>query len=391
MFDLRAQLLIDAPLDKAQHAEPLLALIEDEPQLSPTHWGAYSELRDPYVRADVLQHVDKTSLGSCVPVLKRLHTPCYSADWFSTKVGISSLSFRPQTDMSKKDAKALVAAIGRLAARMPIEHGFVDIRWSGMDRKLRLDHPGMHTDSYTREGPEYLHARTYFGPRSLAFFGGASAIDKLGGAVTVLDNGAVQLDLVQSPLASDAKKIRAAYDKIKKKLKKKNAWQPPVKRKRKDPKPEWAVDPAAVSYKPQPVIEPPGPAVPYDRLIGAMIDDAKSERLLKKHFGAGKVSKSGGDRYWINRKAGCEISWHGKTKRISTIFLTLTKKPREQPFMGTLPWGLARDDDRKATHNKLGKPARSFDDGDRFVSDRFDVITRFDGDGVLSKVTLSSY
>jgi hypothetical protein len=209
---VRAQLILLADVQESALVEKLLTLLEQDPVLPPTHWGAGMGLRDPYERAAVLEAVRSAEPGELVPHVRRLRPVRYEAWWYSEQAVLSSFQLESRLPIVPEAPRALCEAMSRLASVLPVDYGHVDLRFEPQERSTYMDPSGSfdHLGFYGRLGPETLYPRTFFGPRLLNMVGGVDALRVLGPALQPLDNGVWQLDLVPEPWSSEPVSLKQA-------------------------------------------------------------------------------------------------------------------------------------------------------------------------------------
>jgi hypothetical protein len=209
---VRAQLILLGDVQDSALSEKLLVLLEQDPVLSPTHWGAGAGLRDPYERAAVLEAVRGAAPGELVPHVRRMRPIQYEAWWYSTHGVLSSVQLESRLPMVPEAPRALCEAMSRLASVLPVDYGHVDLRFKPQERSTSMK-PGSsydHLGFYGRCGPEALFPRTFLGPRLLNMVGGVEALRVLGTALQPLDNGVWQLDLLPEPWSSGPVSLKQA-------------------------------------------------------------------------------------------------------------------------------------------------------------------------------------
>lgn len=198
LSSLQLQLIGACPLEVL--LEPALATLEEESCLSPTHWGIGAGIRDPYAREALLE-VARTR-PDAAPIILRTELPGrYSAVCYSRDGKASSLELETRGALTTADAATLCAAVSRVAGKIPLDFGSIDIQFKDQDKSTRMYRGGSghHLPTYRQNGPDLLFARNYFGARLVQLMGGELALANSGFPVERLPNGAMQLDLLSAP------------------------------------------------------------------------------------------------------------------------------------------------------------------------------------------------
>ncbi len=237
---IEGSLIIHGDLQSREVLTEVLGVFEDDPMLAPTRWGSASGLRDPYDRERIISFLEK-SPDRLKPNLIRTRAPNkYAAEWYSSDVA-GSFSFDSRGDVSAGEAEFHFDVITRLASKVPLEWGHVNVSFEGQEQDtcMSLGGSGVHLGGYSDFGPTCLFPRTILGPRLLSLMEDRSALTQSGLHMGELDNGAVYLDLVDSPWASDPQTLKDAQTRAHEVLSKTGIFAVPNGRYSYVPGPRW--------------------------------------------------------------------------------------------------------------------------------------------------------
>lgn len=219
IVSIRAELLLPQRIAEPAPLVQLLSALDAEEYLAPKRWGPSFGVRDPYDHAAILAHVAGTQ--SVVLVLRRARPIQMVTDIVGGREGLSSvvISLTPLAGGIDADAAARVfAAFDRIVAAVGVEYGIVDVRFLDQPPETYLcSSGGVHPDGYIDSGPETMFARTYFGARVAALFGGAEVLAHTVDTTRTLGDTLV-VDLVDAPWTADPATLKRAQVRIERAL-----------------------------------------------------------------------------------------------------------------------------------------------------------------------------
>jgi hypothetical protein len=213
---LLAQLLLLGKFKDAAELQHLLAVFEGAADLSPTHWAAAQDLRDPYEARAILAAVQGADQEGIVPKIMRVRPPVfYSATWFPSAdcEALYSLQIETKGEIEGAALPLFIGLVEQLASTFDVEWGHVDVRFTRQDPSTFTKSSGCydHASYYLHVGPLTLYPRTIFGPRLLELAPGIPSILK--GTLApnrTLPNGCLQVDLVPEPWSSSPQALKLA-------------------------------------------------------------------------------------------------------------------------------------------------------------------------------------
>jgi hypothetical protein len=218
---IRAELLLPQRISEPTALRALLSALDAEPLLAPARWGPTFGVREPYDHAAILDHAARTPSESFVLVLRRTRPMEVVTDVIGGSGPLSSLAIELTplaTGIDTSLAAETFAAFDRLVLGVGVEHGIVDVRFVGQQPATYLRASGgLHREGYVDWGPQTMFARTYFGARVAALFGGATLLAHAVDTTRTLGD-AIVVDLVESPWASDPAALKRAQVRIDKQL-----------------------------------------------------------------------------------------------------------------------------------------------------------------------------
>jgi hypothetical protein len=219
---LRLELLLPQRItEPAALLRLLTALDAEEEFLAPKRWGSTLGVRDPYDHTAILEHVARTPSERLVLVLRRARPLEVVAQLISGSGALSSVRIELTTLAAGLDADGaarVFAAFDRIVAAVGIEFGIVDIRFVDQppDTYLRSS-GGVHPAGYIDWGPETIFARTYFGARVTALFGGVEVLAHTVDTTRMLGDTLV-VDLVDAPWTAEPAVLKRAQVRVEKAL-----------------------------------------------------------------------------------------------------------------------------------------------------------------------------
>jgi hypothetical protein len=240
---LHAQLLLLGDVYAQPLLDQMISAIEHSPLLQPTHWGSAEGVRDPYDRQALIRTAESRR-DAVVPHLLRTSGPLkYAAHWYATSPAIGALHIDPRGALTPELSAAFFEAISGLAGALPIEWAHINTTFAGQPQELAMISGGkaLHLGYYARLGPECLFPRTILGPRLLQMIDEdvAAILERGGLPAARLPNGALQLDLLERPWASDAATLKNAQLQAHKILFPTGVFLQPVSAARDVPGPRW--------------------------------------------------------------------------------------------------------------------------------------------------------
>lgn len=188
----------------------LVSALSDAPKFTPTGWSAHDGVPlsafDPAV---FIKQLGASKSDEATPVIARNKAVKYEGFFGLRNNGLTSIRMTFGSETSDTAVKDIFALGDRLAAEFHAEYGVAHPVWKSKPKDKYPSYGGsakFTVDEYEQYGPAAVCARTWFGEHVVGLIGSAR-LAELGAQET--EWGGMQLDLVESPWASDRATLAA--------------------------------------------------------------------------------------------------------------------------------------------------------------------------------------